>query len=148
MTVDTYQSPCGTLWLGDHAESVALCDWRCPRVPYTDGTTPLLLSVEKMLDDYFSGGNPDFNLPLQPWGTAFQLRVWDALRSVGYGQTATYADIARALGIPASVRAVASAIGRNPISIIIPCHRIIGSDGSLRGYRGGLEAKRLLLQLE
>lgn len=100
------------------------------------------------LGEYFAGVRREFDVPLAPQGTPFQERVWAALLEVGYGRTATYADIARAIGSPKSVRAVGLANGRNPIPIIIPCHRIIGSDGSLTGYGGGLEIKRKLLELE
>ena len=89
-----------------------------------------------------------FDLPLAPSGSPFQLRVWDALQEIPYGQTATYGEIARKVGVPSAPRAVGAANGLNPIGIIVPCHRVIGSDGSLTGYGGGLERKRLLLDLE
>jgi AraC family transcriptional regulator of adaptative response/methylated-DNA-[protein]-cysteine methyltransferase len=89
-----------------------------------------------------------FDLPLDIRGTAFQHRVWDALRSIPVGTTASYADIAKAIGAPKSVRAVARACATNPIAVAIPCHRVIGSDGSLTGYRGGIERKRALLKRE
>jgi len=104
--------------------------------------------VAGQLREYFAGVRREFDVPLAPQGTPFQRRVWDALLEVGYGRTATYADIARAIDHPRSVRAVGLANGRNPIPIIIPCHRIIGSDGSLTGYGGGLAIKRKLLELE
>ncbi|HEX6995238.1 MAG TPA: methylated-DNA--[protein]-cysteine S-methyltransferase [Gammaproteobacteria bacterium] len=104
--------------------------------------------VAAQLREYFEGVRREFDVPLAPQGTPFQRRVWDALLGVGYGRTATYADVARAIGHPKSVRAVGLANGRNPIPIIIPCHRIIGSDGSLTGYGGGLAIKRALLELE
>ena len=107
-----------------------------------------LEQVAKQLREDFAGGRREFDVPLAPQGTPFQRRVWDALLAVRYGQTATYADVARAIGHPKAVRAVGLANGRNPIPIIIPCHRIIGSDGSLTGYGGGLAIKRRLLELE
>ena len=100
------------------------------------------------LADYFAGTRVTFELPLAPAGTDFQRRVWDALRTVPYGDTSTYGKVARALGEPQAVRAVGAANGRNPIGIIVPCHRVVGTDGSLTGYAGGLDRKRWLLRHE
>lgn len=100
------------------------------------------------LAEYFRGERREFSLALAPRGTPFQQRVWRALQSIAYGQTATYLDVARAIGEPSAVRAVGHANGRNPIPIVIPCHRVIGSNGSLTGYGGGLPVKRFLLTLE
>lgn len=100
------------------------------------------------LDEYFSGKRKEFNLNLNPKGTAFQLKVWSALQTVPYGKTQTYGYIAKAINNPKAVRAVGGANNRNPISIIIPCHRIIGKNGKLVGYGGGLEVKEYLLNLE
>ncbi|HDX8594513.1 TPA: methylated-DNA--[protein]-cysteine S-methyltransferase [Aeromonas dhakensis] len=97
---------------------------------------------------YFAGRLQRFTLPLAPRGTAFQQAVWQALCDIPYGETRSYSDIARAIGKPNAVRAVGAANGRNPLSIIIPCHRVIGQNGSLTGYAGGLEIKKVLLQLE
>lgn len=105
-------------------------------------------SARRQLDEYFSGSRREFDLSLAPRGTAFQQRVWAELLQVGYGRTASYADIARAIGNPKAVRAVGLANGRNPIPIIIPCHRIIGSSGTLTGYGGGLPMKQTLLEIE
>ncbi|UDY22696.1 methylated-DNA--[protein]-cysteine S-methyltransferase [Nocardioides sp. Kera G14] len=110
---------------------------------------PVLLEATRQLTAYFDGVLEVFDLPLAPVGTEFQQRVWKALLEVGFGQTATYADIARRLGMTAAAsRAVGLANGRNPIPIVIGCHRIIGADGSLTGYAGGLERKQALLALE
>jgi methylated-DNA-[protein]-cysteine S-methyltransferase len=109
---------------------------------------PALVAVADQLAAYFAGELTTFELPLHPVGTAFQLAVWAALRHIPYGQTRSYGDIARAIGRPSAVRAVGLANGRNPISIIVPCHRVIGTDGSLTGYGGGLGRKRFLLDLE
>lgn len=111
-------------------------------------TTPLLNNAECQLQDYFRGERTVFELPLAPEGTEFQRRVWAALGSVPCGETTTYAALARALGQPGAFHAVGAAVGRNPISIIIPCHRALGSDGSLTGYAGGLARKRWLLDHE
>lgn len=100
------------------------------------------------LAEYFGGARKSFDLDLAPSGTAFQLSVLDALQTIPYGETRSYADIARQIGRPAAVRAVGAANGRNPLPIVIPCHRVIGADGSLTGFGGGLETKRFLLELE
>jgi methylated-DNA-[protein]-cysteine S-methyltransferase len=104
--------------------------------------------VKAQLQAYFRGGLKRFHLPLAPQGTAFQEKVWQALRAIPYGGLASYKSIAEAVGNPRAVRAVGGANGRNPIPIIIPCHRVIGSDGSLTGFGGGLEIKRRLIDLE
>jgi methylated-DNA-[protein]-cysteine S-methyltransferase len=105
-------------------------------------------SVRRQLEQYFAGDRRQFDLPLAPGGTPFQQRVWAELRRIAYGETITYAELASRIGRPTAIRAAGAANGANPVSIIIPCHRVIGSDGSLTGYGGGLEAKRALLQLE
>ena len=97
---------------------------------------------------YFAGKLTTFTLPLSLAGTPFQLRAWDALRAIPYGQRITYGEQARNLGIPGAARAVGAANGRNPISILVPCHRVVGADGSLTGYAGGMERKAILLALE
>jgi methylated-DNA-[protein]-cysteine S-methyltransferase len=106
---------------------------------------PLFDRARKQLAEYFAGKRDRFDLPLAPQGTEFQHRVWKALRAIPAGETVTYGSIARSIGAADSVRAAAAAIGRNPLSIVVPCHRVIGSDGSLTGYAGGLERKRALL---
>lgn len=102
----------------------------------------------EQLGAYFAGQRTRFDLELETGGTPFQRRVWDALQSIPYGSTTTYGELAAELGLPRAVRAVGSANGRNPISIVIPCHRVVGADGSLTGYGGGLERKRWLLAHE
>jgi methylated-DNA-[protein]-cysteine S-methyltransferase len=114
--------------------------WRPAEEPFSD--------VRTQLSQYFAGERLDFDVPLAIAGTPFQRRVWRALREIPYGETTSYGEIARRLGRPSASRAVGLANGRNPIAVIIPCHRVIGSDGSLTGYGGGLERKRLLLELE
>ena len=108
---------------------------------------PVLEESRRWLDVYFSGREPDFTPPLSLHGTAFQRRVWEALLTIPYGKTVTYGELARRLGCR-SAQAVGGAVGRNPISIIVPCHRVVGSDGSLTGYASGLDRKRALLELE
>ncbi len=102
----------------------------------------------EQLEEYFAGTRRRFDLPLAPQGTAFQQSVWRALDEIPWGQWRSYADIARAISRPRAVRAVGAANGRNPLPIVVPCHRVVGSDGSLTGYAGGLEMKRYLLELE
>ncbi|MEM0912329.1 MAG: methylated-DNA--[protein]-cysteine S-methyltransferase [Pseudomonadota bacterium] len=102
----------------------------------------------QQLKEYFAGERRAFSLPLSPQGTTFQNKVWEQLCEVDYGKTASYLDIAKALGKPTASRAVGTANGKNPIAIIIPCHRIIGANGSLTGYAGGLDRKSFLLNLE
>ncbi len=121
-------------------------DW--PREWSRDPSDPVLAAALKQLNEYFARQREAFTVPLRPLGTPFQLRVWHALDEIPYGHTRTYLDLARALGVPAAVRAVGAANGRNPLPIFLPCHRVIGSNGSLTGYGGGLEVKRALLQLE
>ena len=100
------------------------------------------------LEEYFAGTRREFDLELSPHGTEFQMQVWSALRTIGYGETRSYGQLAAQVGRPKASRAVGLANGRNPISIIVPCHRVIGADGSLTGYGGGLENKKILLDLE
>jgi methylated-DNA-[protein]-cysteine S-methyltransferase len=109
---------------------------------------PVLRATVAQLDEYFAGERRVFDLPLAPEGTPFQQKVWTALRDIAWGETCAYRDIAQRIGQPSAVRAVGLANGRNPISIIVPCHRVIGADGTLTGYGGGLPVKRALLALE
>ena len=115
-------------------------DWRAADEP--------LREAKRQLQEYFAGERTDFELKIEPHGTAFQLDVLAALREIPYGETRAYQDIAERIGRPKAVRAVGAANGRNPIPIVIPCHRVIGRDGSLTGFGGGLDAKRVLLNLE
>jgi methylated-DNA-[protein]-cysteine S-methyltransferase len=109
---------------------------------------PVLSSCASQLEEYFAGERDTFDLPLAAGGTDFQRAVWAALADIPYGELRSYRDIAEAIHNPAAVRAVGAANGRNPLPIVVPCHRVIGSDGSLTGFAGGLEAKTRLLQLE
>ena len=110
--------------------------------------TPLIREAYRQLQKYFDGELYEFTLPLAPVGTDFMQSIWQALREIPYGETVSYKDIAVRIGNPKAVRAVGMANNRNPIAIVIPCHRVIGSDGQLVGYRSGLENKRKLLELE
>jgi methylated-DNA-[protein]-cysteine S-methyltransferase len=115
---------------------------------YEQSETPLIKEASRQLDEYFAGSRTVFDLPLSLDGTEFQTSVWNALLTIGYGETRSYKDIAAQIGKPRAVRAVGSANHRNPVAIIVPCHRVIGHDGSLTGYGGGLHVKRFLLGLE
>ncbi len=110
--------------------------------------TDLTDRTAEQLNEYFSGKRQEFDLPLNPGGTEFQRRVWEALRSIPYGQTRSYGEVAASIGNPKACRAVGMANNRNPIPVIIPCHRVIGAGGSLVGYGGGLDKKIKLLELE
>jgi methylated-DNA-[protein]-cysteine S-methyltransferase len=119
------------------------------RVDESSSSTPRRLDdLSTQLHDYFSGSRKTFDYPLAPKGTPFQLAVWNALLEIPYGDTVTYAQLAQRIGKPAAVRAVGAANGANPIPVIIPCHRVIGSNGTLTGYGGGIERKQWLLALE
>lgn len=110
--------------------------------------TPLLRQTANQLDEYFQGSRRAFNVPISPQGTDFEQTVWKALQTIPQGETRSYGDIARQIGRPSACRAVGHANNRNPISIIIPCHRVIGANGKLTGYAGGLTIKQYLLELE
>lgn len=149
----TVPSPIGEIVLTGDGRSVTGCWMTGPdlRPPLLDGLRPddgSLDEARRQLDEYFAGDRRTFELDLAPHGTEFQLRVWSQLRTIAYGTTCTYAEVARAIGATNGFRAVGLANGRNPISIIVPCHRVIGADGSLTGYAGGVERKRFLLDLE
>jgi methylated-DNA-[protein]-cysteine S-methyltransferase len=149
-------SPIGPLTLvtgGDRLKGLLFGDHARPCVKaYGPGrvnsSLPVLKSAARQLEEYFAGDRTTFDIPLAPEGTSFQKRVWNALLTVPYGETASYADVARRVGDVRKARAVGAANGRNPIAIIVPCHRVIGSDGSLTGFGGGLPTKRFLLDLE
>ena len=147
MQIRTIDSPIGPLTLAVDADCGALTAIRFGDEGGRDDS-PALVLAQRQLEEYFRGERTRFDLPLQPKGTPFQLAVWRALTEIPYGTTASYGDIARAIGRPKAFRAVGMANHCNPIPIIVPCHRVIGSDGGLTGYAGGLEIKRALLELE
>ncbi len=119
-----------------------------PGMPHWNDRHPVLEEAARQLADYFHGRRREFRLPLDLDGTPFQLSVWRALETIPYGETRSYRDVARQVGRPAATRAVGAANGGNPIAIIVPCHRVIASGGTLGGYGGGLPLKRMLLALE
>lgn len=149
----TITSPLGEILLARN-------DHGLTHLNFQEGTHPLLVDpawrqerdafreATAQLDAYFAGELREFSLPLAPQGTPFQLAVWQALQTIPYGRTLTYSQLAQQIGKPKAVRAVGAANGRNPIPLIIPCHRVIGADGSLTGYGGGLPIKEALLNLE
>ena len=140
-----YHSPFGDIELTSNG--TALTALRFTKNGRAEGMCESIGDVRRWLDDYFAGHIPDFTLPVAPQGTPFQQRVWRELLNIAYGRTITYGDIARRVGCRSS-QAVGQAVGRNPIALIIPCHRVIGSDGSLTGYAYGLDLKHQLIQLE
>jgi len=160
--VRSYDSPCGRLLLGALGDRLCLCDWRTGknrdfvdrrlqcllRARYEEGDSEVVQRAARQLDEYFARRRRTFDIPLHFAGTAFQRSVWRELLKIPYGTTCTYAAVAARLGMPKAVRAVANANRANPLSLFAPCHRVVGSDGSLTGYGGGLAAKRFLLELE
>lgn len=150
-----FDSPVGELKLVASDEGLAAVLWENDnpkRVPLAEGerhdSHPVLQQVRQQLQEYFANQRTQFVLPLDVRGTEFQKRVWDALLGIPFGETRTYGQIAKQLGTPSASRAVGAANGRNPISIVMPCHRVIGSSGRLTGFAGGLEAKAYLLNFE
>jgi methylated-DNA-[protein]-cysteine S-methyltransferase len=151
----TVESPVGRLTLVASDDGLAAVLWendRPGRVPIVveaeDRAHPVLVEAERQLQEYFAGRRTAFTLTLDVGGTAFQRRVWQALLTIPFGETRSYAQIARQVGSPAAVRAVGAANGRNPVSIVAPCHRVIGSSGKQTGFAGGLASKAQLLALE
>lgn len=146
-----HDSPVGPLTLMSNGKALTHCAFENPRYAFDvapRGEDKAIAAARRQLDSYFAGKLRAFDLPLAPEGTDFQRRVWDALLKIPYGVTRSYGQQAAAIGSPKAVRAVGLANGRNPIAIIIPCHRVIGSNGSLTGYGGGMPRKQLLLDLE
>ena len=138
--IKRYESPCGVLMLGSFGDKLCLCDWQVEKHrDHVDRRLKRILRAEK---------RSDFDVPLLFVGTDFQKTVWNELLKIPFGQTISYGEMARRIGMPEAVRAVANANGANSMSIFAPCHRVIGSDRSLTGYGGGLDAKRMLLELE
>ena len=140
----TVLSPLGPLLLRAEGEALTGLDWAVGGAE----ESPLLLEAERQLLAYFAGRLRQFELPLSPAGTPFQQQVWAALREIPYGETCSYGALAARIGKPGAARAVGMANHANPLPILLPCHRVIGADGSLTGYGGGLEKKRCLLALE
>lgn len=149
-TIQYENTPIGIIGIAE--EDGAITDLRfdknIDRSKYIEAKTPLTEEAIKQINEYFEGKRKEFDLPLRLEGTEFQKSAWNALLAIPYGETRSYKDIAKTVGNEKAVRAVGMANNRNPISIIVPCHRVIGSDGKLVGYGGGMEAKEMLLALE
>lgn len=149
----TYISPLGTITLQAN-ENGLLGVWfeiqttQPEELGQLSENDPILVKAIKQLEEYFSGDRTEFDLPIAAVGTEFQQRVWQALTTIPYGETWSYQDLANAIGNPKAVRAVGLANGKNPVSVIVPCHRVIGKNGKLTGYAGGVERKSKLLELE
>lgn len=157
-----YQSPAGRMIVGSFYGALCLCDWASEKrrstidsricryfnATYEEGASGAIEDAMIQLDEYFAGKRREFSIPFAFAGTPFQRRVWTELMKIPYGSTISYACLAHRIGEPKAVRAVASANAANPMSILVPCHRVIGSNHKLTGYAGGLEAKQLLLDLE
>lgn len=153
MTVHALEvaSPLGTLQLISEADYLVELNWEGAHkaLSSTTGAQPAILTTAAdELSQFFSGHRHDFSVPVKPMGTAFQLSVWRELQTIKWGETYSYRDIAKRLGKPTGSRAVGGAVGRNPIPIFIPCHRIVGANGSLTGFSGGLQNKKKLLECE
>ncbi|AQS52587.1 Methylated-DNA--protein-cysteine methyltransferase, constitutive [Jeotgalibaca dankookensis] len=143
-----YQSPIGAYLIGADDTNILAIDRIDETETIIQKETPLLRVAKQQLSEYFAGQRTVFDLPIKTAGTAFQQQVWQALKAIPYGETRSYKEIATAIDNPKAVRAVGGANNKNPISIVIPCHRVIGSSGQLVGYGGGLDAKVFLLALE
>jgi methylated-DNA-[protein]-cysteine S-methyltransferase len=153
MVYDEFDTPVGRLLLVADEQGLRHIGFEIGRYPVWIGDdwrrdTKALRVVRAQLDAYFAGELTEFDLPLAPQGSPFQLQVWGELRRIPYGATLSYGDIARRLGDPTASRAVGAANGRNPLPIVVPCHRVIGADGSLTGFGGGLPTKKFLLEHE
>lgn len=147
MALSYFTSPCGLIAVSANELGVTALTFVESREAI-DSPSTITELCKSELTDYFAGTLRHFSVPLAASGTHFQKRVWSALAEIGYGQTRCYGDIAAQLQQPTAARAVGMANGRNPISIIVPCHRVIGKNGTLTGYAGGLDRKRFLLKLE
>jgi len=162
INIQYFKTPVGEIILGSYDEKLCLADWRYRKMresidsrlqkglnaEYVEEDTEVLKEARKQFTEYFDHKRQSFDIPLLMVGTDFQRSVWDGLMQIPFGMTASYLELAKNIGNEKAVRAVASANGANAISILIPCHRIIGSNGDLVGYAGGLPAKKKLLELE
>ncbi len=160
--ITRYLSPAGEMILGSYCGELCICNWvsgkrraylehkirRVLNAEYEEGISPILKETIAQLDGFFDGRRTDFTIPVRFIGSEFQCKVWAELVKIPFGTTISYAELARRINNPKAVRAVASANASNPVSIFVPCHRVIGSNNKLTGYAGGLMAKELLLELE
>lgn len=148
-----FDTPIGVLTLAADDTGLQRIDFPPPRLPpagsaWREGSNAVIAETRRQLEEYFAGARRSFDLPLSPQGTEFQRSVWTELAAIPYGHTWSYRDLAQRIGKPSAMRAVGAANGRNPLPIVLPCHRVIGADGSLTGFGGGLPTKAFLLRLE
>ena len=157
-----WSSPCGPMCIASLGDELVMSDWiegwhrqtilnrfdRLLKPVWIDETTPVISEAIKELQQYFNRERTDFDLPVRLIGTPFQIKIWLALQKIPYGEIKTYGDIAQALGQPKANRAVGGAVGQNPLSIVVPCHRVLGNRNALTGYGGGMLAKEKLLEIE
>jgi len=162
INIDYYNTPLGELILGSWGEKLCLCDWKfrsirgtidsriqkALKTQYIHEKSEIIEETKRQLEQYFKGKRRDFSIPVLLIGTEFQKTVWKVLMGIPYGTTKSYSQLSNEIGAGKSFRAVASANGANAISILVPCHRVIGNRGNLTGYAGGLNAKKQLLKLE
>jgi len=162
INIQYYKSPVGEILLGSYNNKLCLADWKYRRTrstidkriqsalkaEYVEQSSEIIETTIVQMQEYFAGERKDFDIPLLMVGTDFQKSVWEGLLKIPYGITASYLELSKSIGKEKAIRAVASANGANAISIFIPCHRVIGSNGDLVGYAGGLPAKKKLLALE
>ena len=160
--IQNYKSPVGEMILGSYGDKLCLADWKHRKkrgnidrrlqkalgAEYVEESSEVIEDAIHQLHEYFTKRRKHFDIPLLMVGSDFQNRVWEALMNIPYGKTVSYLQLSQTIGNPKAVRAVANANGANALSLFIPCHRIIGKDGSLTGYAGGLEIKKKLLELE
>lgn len=160
--ISRYQSPAGEMIIGSFGDRLCICDWAVKKrrsnidrkvchhlnATYEDGSSEVIIQAIMQLDEYFAGKRKEFSIPVVFTGSPFQCSVWSELMKIPYGTTISYAELAQRINNPKAVRAVASANATNPIAILVPCHRVIGSNHKLTGYSGGLTAKQMLLALE
>ena len=162
INIQYYNSPCGELILASVGDDLCLCDWNempCAernklrvsqymKAEFKIETTPILELAKKQLNEYFTGNRKTFDIPLHPVGTDFQKKVWRALKDIPYGHTASYKELAENINCSKGFRAVGNANNKNRYAIVVPCHRVIGSNGNLVGYAGGLDIKKFLIEHE
>jgi len=149
MNIHHYPSPVGILEIKTDSKAITEVSWlKNDPVTRLTSTNPIIKETCIQLDEYFAGKRQTFDLPLLPKGTDFQQTVWKQLQEIPYGKTVSYSQVAKAINRPKACRAVGSANGKNPITLIIPCHRVIASNGGIGGYASGIEIKKQLLELE
>lgn len=162
INIQYFNTPFGELILGSYQNQICLCDWRYRKLreeidqrmqsgldaDYIEAETVVIIETKKQLFEYFKRERKEFDIPLKLVGTTFQQNIWNELLNISYGKTETYLGLSKKIKNTKAIRAVAAANGANAISIIVPCHRIVGSNGDLIGYAGGLSVKKKLLKLE